>query len=467
MTMANFNSNTNNPNGLHKSNQGKHETQMNFYSSNNNNIKQNPFSSSYYDPKNGLNKKKPTMPKKPEPKEPLFPEPPKNDPIEQMSSSVGFRLSSGEFKKGITLDKVLGAGFKKIEIYDANLKEFEGKTFVPDHIIDEKINEMSEAEEKYAYESFEIVETENEEEGNPESQQSKRTFRNFEEKKEPKERPKLDPTDEIKNNEILDKIQKKYKSSKSKQIYKKKSKLFSKLEAKSPENRATPTNLSEENGDISDREKNIPIKEAMPMEKRGREHALGKIESKSLSPKVSQDMKKPRFQGTFDNSKGIGVTQYNAYNATPFRTSKQQFYPKNEMKNETQGAFRTSSTSFRTTKESLKNNDYDGLNGYTNSYVKKSFQPRLNNNSIIEPEKDRAYLEYERSNNRSNSMINADQFSETSMKFYSEKLVNGHLEQKFHRENKLMTQMIKKNEQDLIDKYSKKFKFNNEESKYL
>lgn len=283
---------------------------MNFYSSSNNPNKSNGFSASLYDPKNGLNKKKNPLPFKAEKLEPPTPEPPKNEGTEAMSSSVGFRLSSGEIKKGVTLDKVLGAGFKKIDIFDANLKEFENKSFLPPHIIDEKINEMSdvdgdEGDEKYAYESFEIVETENEEEGNPESQQGHRN----QARKEYKDRPKFDATDEIKNNEILDKIQKKYKSSKSKQLYKKKSKLFMK-----PSPGGNPDNRSD-NNDNPDSERDFPSKEELAApERRGREYAIGKIESKSLSPKVNQDIKKPRFQAAnYENPKPMIATQYNPY----------------------------------------------------------------------------------------------------------------------------------------------------------
>lgn len=213
--MTNFNTNSN-QNGTNKSNIPKHETQTNFYSSNGNNTKVNGHSSTQYDPKTGFNKKKNNQPAKPEKVEPLVQEMNKPEGTEAMSSSVGFRLTTGEIKKGVTLDKVLGAGFKKIDIFDANLKEFENNGFLPISVIDEKINEMSEVEEKYGYESFEILETENEEEGNPESQHSQRGYKHKEEKKEYKERPRIDQADEVKNNEILDKIQKKYKSSKSK-----------------------------------------------------------------------------------------------------------------------------------------------------------------------------------------------------------------------------------------------------------
>jgi hypothetical protein len=112
--------------------------------------------------------------------------------------------------------------------------------------------------------------------------------------------------------------------------------------------------------------------------------------------------------------------------------------------------------------------------------LKKNFQTtKLNNNSIIEQEKEREkpVYEYDKSNNRSNSMINAEHFTESTMKFYSEKNNNhtvntnhanhanhNNLEQKFMREKQLMNQKIKKHEIDMIDKYSKLFKFNNEES---
>lgn len=50
-----------------------------------------------------------------------------------MSSSVGFKLNSGEIKQGITLDKVLGAGFKKIDIFNSggNNNEFDNKDYTP------------------------------------------------------------------------------------------------------------------------------------------------------------------------------------------------------------------------------------------------------------------------------------------------------------------------------------------------
>jgi len=54
--------------------------------------------------------------------------------------------------------------------------------------------------------------------------------------------------------------------------------------------------------------------------------------------------------------------------------------------------------------------------------MKRSFYPRMNNNSILDSEKERAYYELEMGNNRSNSMINTDNFSQTTLKFYKEKL---------------------------------------------
>lgn len=54
--------------------------------------------------------------------------------------------------------------------------------------------------------------------------------------------------------------------------------------------------------------------------------------------------------------------------------------------------------------------------------MKRSFYPRMNNNSIIEIDKEKGYYEMDMGNNRSNSMINTDNFSQTTLKFYKEKL---------------------------------------------
>ena len=62
-----------------------------------------------------------------------------------MSSSMGFRLTKDQLKKGITLDKVLGGGFKKIEIGELNVKELEG-TEKP---IEQKVDELSDPEALY------------------------------------------------------------------------------------------------------------------------------------------------------------------------------------------------------------------------------------------------------------------------------------------------------------------------------
>ena len=117
-----------------------------------------------------------------------------------MTSSMGFKIEVNDIQEGATLDKVLGAGFKKINIFNSR----EG-VFFP---LGDLKGDMKRKSANYMYENFEILETENEEEQPSQSRSSfrKQCSRNGER-----------PLSSNKKNlfiesEISDKINKKYKN---------------------------------------------------------------------------------------------------------------------------------------------------------------------------------------------------------------------------------------------------------------
>ena len=92
-----------------------------------------------------------------------------DEAIETSTLHLGFKIEEDDLKKGITLDKLFGGDFKKINIFDA--KRNNGNIDDVFHVTSNIENDTIRAE-KYRYESFEIIETENEED--VESRQTQR-----------------------------------------------------------------------------------------------------------------------------------------------------------------------------------------------------------------------------------------------------------------------------------------------------
>ena len=65
-------------------------------------------------------------------------------------------------------------------------------------------------------------------------------------------------------------------------------------------------------------------------------------------------------------------------------------------------------------------------------------------------------------------MLTSEKFSETSIKFFKEKLHTGsQIEQKYIKENQVTAEKLKQEEKNLLDKYARKFNLNKEECNYL
>ena len=453
--MTNFNVNNSGTSKLQSRNEKKPETQINFYRDMPNPSKI-AHNTSGFQAMEKHNKSKQTYnnnPKKKIQTQASFPDVSNHQGTEEMSASTGFNLQPSELKNGITLDKVLGGGFKKISIFDANLAEFSDKdSVIEEPVVKKKTTRLSTSIDDEEYKNFEIAETENEEDGHYESPiQSKKPKKTQE--TEYDERTTLPDS-----NQILDRIQKKYKTRKTKTIYRRKSKVLTKAE------------LSSEQIDTEGTEHEQKNEEAYNYDERGRESILSKNESKSLSPKMANEMKRNRFQSLASDKQKFGVsnTKYTMPNEI-FYGLKRVPYDQNDSKSQTQNKFRISTNKFKSTKENLKT-DSDDLKNPNN---KKPLQIKalLNDfNHVNEYAKERrTEHEYERTTSRSSSVANTDKYLENTRRIPvpGEKVNKYIIEQKLSRENRMINDKIKKTEMEIMQKYSKMFHFNNEESKLI
>lgn len=452
--MTNFNVNNSGTSKLQSRNEKKPETQINFYRDMPNPSKI-AHNTSGFQAMEKHNKSKQTYnnPKKKIQTQASFPDVSSHQGTEEMSASTGFNLQPSELKNGITLDKVLGGGFKKISIFDANLAEFSDKdSVIEEPVVKKKTTRLSTSIDDEEYKNFEIAETENEEDGHYESPiQSKKPKKTQE--TEYDERTTLPDS-----NQILDRIQKKYKTRKTKTIYRRKSKVLTKAE------------LSSEQIDTEGTEHEQKNEEAYNYDERGRESILSKNESKSLSPKMANEMKRNRFQSLASDKQKFGVsnTKYTMPNEI-FYGLKRVPYDQNDSKSQTQNKFRISTNKFKSTKENLKT-DSDDLKNPNN---KKPLQIKalLNDfNHVNEYAKERrTEHEYERTTSRSSSVANTDKYLENTRRIPipGEKVNKYIIEQKLSRENRMINDKIKKTEMEIMQKYSKMFHFNNEESKLI
>jgi len=364
---------------------------------------------------------------------------------------MNFRLSNGDFKQGTTLDKVLGAQFKKIDIFDVNIKEFERQGSLNDHAIDEKTDEASEVEEKeYQYESFEILETDDEEDTVSEINQEK-------DKDGIRSSQYRDVGGVQENHEVLSRIQNKYKSSKPKFLPKTKPR---RLRSRSP--------LKEKVEELNTENASTDRSEAEYRRERG---GSTRTESKSSSPKfgANYSAKFPSFVGlAFDGS------HHHHANADSTPTG-DAVATKELVKNSSSpGHFATTQTSFRGTQSNFQttNENFRTTNEkFRSSFMKKTFYNNNNNKPMTQvnptltglPDRDIDY-ERERTGTRSNSLASSVKYPENNGKFQPDKLTGAALEQKFLRENKMMTQKIIQGEKELMEKYAKMFKLNQKES---
>ena len=365
-------------------------------------------------------------------------------PNEGFDSSKDFQITNNEIKNRITLDKVLGSGFKKIDIYDANLKEFENKEFYQSgSMFGDKINKISDSEAGYEYDDFEILESENEEDPKNESNNYTRDVSTKRQKQE-------DRSVDMKNStfvqndidDIRDRINKKYKSKHKVTIFKKntfktaKSSEYEQMKYTNAEDSymSSVTQDNQQNQKESSRLLDL--------------NDNNQFESKSLSPKCMPEMRKSRFQ---DTNTVFGVkSKLFGGETNGFNSSKLSFYAGNT--HTSNFGFGSDSTyrgtnNFKNRSESFKIEEKEGIKHSRNLSSKP-----LNGDDKY----------------RTSYAFNSEKFSETSFKFFTEKLQNGsQIEHKYVKENQITTEKLKQDEKNFLDKYAKKFNFNTEEGDYL
>lgn len=445
MTMNNFNINSSGNSKVQSRKEKKPETQINFYKVANQ-------TSAFQSKENNIAPKQTYNPKKKVLTQASFPDVHTNEATDDLSSSMGFSLQPSELKNGMTLDKVLGGGFKKISIFDANLAEFSDKDTTIEEPVRKKTNRLSTSIDDEEYKNFEIVETENEEDAHYESRGHVKQPRKSQET-ENDERTTLPD-----NNQILDRIQKKYKTRKTKTIYRRKSKILSKAEVSVEQIDTDGTEQEQRNEDPYNNQ-----------EDRGRESILSKNESKSLSPKMANEMKRNRFQSLASDKQKFGVsnTKYTMPNEIFYGLKRVPYDVQNDSKSQTQNKFRISSNKFKSTKENLKteSDDTKNLNNKKPLQIKALLNDFNHVNEFIRERK--TEQEYERETSRSGSVANTEKFLENTRRGPSEKINKYIIEQKLSRENRLINDKIKKTEQEIMQKYSKMFHFNNDEKIYL
>ncbi len=369
-----------------------------------------------------------------------FPTVSENQDTEQSSINKSSLFSNVDFKQGITLDKVLGGQFKKIEICDKSIKEFEKQ----DHDgLKERRNENTEFEEKeYQYESFEILETDDEEDTISDIHRSK-------EEKEMKYSQRKGIAEVQENHEVLSRIQNKYKSSKPKFLPKTKQKG---LRSRSP--------LREKVEEINT--EGEQLKEREEMNKRRERISSTRTESKSSSPKFGYGQYPLRFPSfVYDQVQSQNdVTPPASSDPATKELMKNSSSP-GQFATQTQTSFRGGGNSFQTTNENFRNTNEK----FRTSIMKKTFyKPMGNMNPSLVGfgEKDQIF---ERTGSRSNSLAVTMRQVDNSTKFQIEKPSGQNLEQKFMRETRMITEKIKQSEKEMMDKYAKMFKLDHKESK--
>ena len=269
---------------------------------------------------------------------------PKKDENE-MYSSKGFKIEDSEFKQGSTLDKVLGGGFKKIDIFSNNFRG--ANDLFPSGAI---ADEGDRSSEDGGYENFEIAEIESEEElnnennGVPGRKQSRKRGR----APAAHQYEQLDTHDEIR-----EKINKKYKH----KVLKSKNKYIRAFRSPEPfaqefndfskaiDDGSVKSNRTNKDAEDYEEMNSNPYKQKHTGNNFTRQAFIVKeMESRSLSPSERNDFERGRetFKGSFydekRNTKGNFGAQQNV--------SRQGFY---QGPNDNHNQFRTSKTMFRKT----------------------------------------------------------------------------------------------------------------------
>ena len=375
---------------------------------------------------------------------------------DNLISSKGFTITTNDFKQGTTLDKVLGGGFKKIDIFSSSFKSSEIGDPFPAGPIGEETDPDNNG--GYNYESFEILETENEEEAFGESngglsrKQSRRRGR--------ASVPDFQETGL--HNEIRDKINKKYKR-KAPSMKPKKSRVY-----RSPEPFANEQpDFCKDSEDSFGRQKSGRFYSDEILEN-GSESNLKEIQynqnygiltkdkvSKSISPRegrgrIETEKREQGFQGSFydgnKSSQGNLKLQYNG--------SRQNFH-----KNENNNQFRTSNTSFKKTmyEERSRESSVDEY-GYRRddmkerTFAKQDMVVKMRTSGM----KQSFVNAYEREKPQKTQMSGAssNKMRDTGTRFHLDKIGLHSFNQKNPLENNRIAERIKQHEQAMLNKYA-------------
>jgi len=433
-TMTDFNLNSDNLGKTQFPGNKKGETQTKFYNTKTKFNKTNSFNSTFYPTDKNNTQRRLDESKEHSETGEHFPEI-KEGPLSE-SNGFGLITNNSELKPGMTLDKFLGASFKKIDLFDTNLKEFERQESYDDDIIEEKTNEMSDTDAKeYQYESFEILETDDEDEAS--EIQNVEAGKDVARANHPRE-----PIEFQENHEILSKIQNKYKSSKPKYLPKNKLKAF-RVRSPLKENRQDNDNNMNQEASIdgSKRKRDLtPPRSASESPKFG----------SSLNPNKAAPMR-------FNNSKGFVDIPHSTLNEIEHRNTESPCDSQNGLRKTQNNPFYTTKENFRNTSEKFR------TTAMKKTFYQKSSLP-TNPTGVYEDTQDQDY-EPEKAGGRSHSLAGPLKPSENMNKFHGEKAFGAAvgLEQKYLKETKMITDKIKQNEKEMMDKYAKMFKLNQQE----
>ena len=387
------------------------------------------FSFTFYSTKNKFNKIEHQTEPAPEERLPTIAK--STERSTPISSSAGFAFSDQEIKQGITLDKLFGGEFKKINIFDMKSDALTSKEIFPDP-------EGTLDSTRCKYDHYEIVETENEED--VESRQTNRK----------RSKTRNTETTEPNNNgnrvvEVRNKIQKKYQRSVSKSLQRKKPLQF----LSECDNDTIETSFADEQIEKTANSRESFAKSMSPMlgEQKKRKYHIVKV-------------KKSRFGRLDDVSESLDRSQVFSQNRSNMSSQAQSTKEKKNM-------LMISSITFGSVRENTASSDCNK----TVIIKTKKTQPKksltsLNSGLLEESQEEESILPLVPTKNSGNIIKVGKIFmnSLTSQTMKGGEETNG-FKKKLIRDSKVMNQKIKMHEKEKIDRYSKMFKLNNQESK--
>jgi len=349
----------------------------------------------------------------------------RNTPV---SSSAGFVFSDHEIKQGITLDKLFGGEFKKINIFDMKSDALTNKEIFPEP-------EGTLDSTRCKYDHYEIVETENEED--VESRQTQR--------KKSKTR-QTETTESVQGNrvvEVKNKIQKKYQRSVSKSLHRKKPLQF----LSEYENDTLETSFADEQIEQTANNRESFAKSMSPIlgeQKKARKYHVVKV-------------KKSRFGRLDDVSESLERSQNLSQSRNNMSSQAQSAKEKKNM-------LMISSITFGSVRENTAGSD---CNKTVIIKTKKS-QPKksltsLNSGLLEESQEEESVLPLVPTKNNGNIIKVGKIFMNSLQSQTSKGEDTSTFKKKLIRDSKVMNQKIKMHEKEKIDRYSKMFKLNNQE----